>query len=83
MIRPDDRDMKSGIIVRDHNNPTCIDLMEQWWNQIKTKSKRDQVSFNYLIWKNNLKYSFIQWNELVNNYFKLGYKHSKTRGFKV
>lgn len=75
--------VQSGVIVRDHSDPICIDLMEQWWNQIKTKSKRDQVSFNYLVWKNNLKYSFIQWNELVNNYFKLGYKHSKTRGSKV
>ncbi len=47
-----------GIIAREHNNPICIKIMEEWWDEfIRTKSQRDQLSFMYVIWKNGLKLS--------------------------
>lgn len=70
--------VQSNVLVRKHKEKTCINLMEQWWEFIKTKSKRDQVSFNYLIWKNHLTYSYIKWNDINNKYILLGYKHVKT-----
>ena len=27
--------------------------MEDWWKIVSTQSKRDQLSFNYVAWKNN------------------------------
>ncbi len=42
----------NGVIVREHNNTQCIDIMETWWNEIKKESRRDQLSFWYAVWKN-------------------------------
>lgn len=41
-----------NIWVREHNNPACIRIMEEWWNQISTQAPRDQLSFMYAVWKN-------------------------------
>lgn len=44
--------LQSNILVRYHNNENCIKFMEQWWAEVKNKSFRDQLSFNYVSWKN-------------------------------
>lgn len=41
-----------NFIIREHNNPTCVKLMEDWWYEVKNNSKRDQLSFPYVLWKN-------------------------------
>ncbi len=44
------------IIAREHNNPICIKVMEDWWEEFSvTNTKRDQLSFMYVIWKNGFK----------------------------
>lgn len=40
------------ILIREHNNPICINIMQEWWHEISTKSQRDQLSFPYVLWKN-------------------------------
>ena len=44
--------LQSNILVRRHNNPMCIKLMETWFEEVKNGSHRDQLSFNYASWKN-------------------------------
>ena len=44
--------IQSGILFRKHNNKNVIEFQEKWWNEVLTKSKRDQLSFNYIKWKN-------------------------------
>ena len=44
--------LQSNIILRRHNNGDCIRLMEAWFNELKDGSHRDQLSFNYVAWKN-------------------------------
>jgi hypothetical protein len=44
--------IQSGILFRKHNNKNVIEFQEKWWNEVLTKSKRDQLSFNYVKWKN-------------------------------
>lgn len=50
---------ENNIIIRFHNNPKCIDIMETWWNEIMTKTKRDQLSFVYSLWKNKVNSDFV------------------------
>jgi len=38
-------------IVRKHNKKV-YNLMENWWSEIEKHSSRDQLSFNYVLWKN-------------------------------
>jgi hypothetical protein len=44
--------LQSNILLRKHNNEDCIKLMEEWFNEIESGSHRDQLSFNYVAWKN-------------------------------
>ena len=41
-----------GVLVREHMTDKCIKLMEDWWMEVKEGSKRDQISFPYVLWKN-------------------------------
>jgi hypothetical protein len=73
--------MKNGlatnpIILRHHNNKEVIKNMEDWWIEIKHWSKRDQLSFNYIAWKNNFKYEFLEGDSRNNKYFIQTGKHT-------
>lgn len=43
--------LQSNILLRKHNKPDCIKLMEEWFKEVKDGSHRDQLSFNYASWK--------------------------------
>ena len=43
---------QNNILLRKHNEKDCIKLMEDWFAELKDKSHRDQLSFNYVCWKN-------------------------------
>lgn len=46
---------ENNIIFREHNNPMIIKLMEDWWWMIENFSRRDQLSFDFVLWKSKLK----------------------------
>jgi hypothetical protein len=64
------------VIVRRHCAADCIQTMEDWWTEIQYNSKRDQLSFNYCAWKNNLKFNYILGDSRDNTYFKNMGKHT-------
>lgn len=41
-----------NILIREHNNPVCRKLMEDWWEQVEHFSRRDMISLPYVLWKN-------------------------------
>ena len=44
---------ETNILYRNHSQ-NIINLMEEWWEMIKNYSKRDQLSFTYILWKNGI-----------------------------
>lgn len=46
----------SACLIRAHGDTTLQHAMETWWNEIRTRSRRDQLSFGYSCWKNELEY---------------------------
>lgn len=81
---PDDfGNVYCGILIREHNNPICKTLMHDWWGQIKKFSKRDQISFSYVLWKNG--YSIDDVKTVTDKfayegcYWKLGKCHNQPR----
>ena len=42
---------ETNVIIRQHNNKRVKELMESWWNDIMVNSHRDQLSLNYVIWR--------------------------------
>ena len=72
---PDNKGLiESCIIIRNHNNQRCIKFMNKWFYEIKKFSHRDQLSFNYINWKNNIKIKYISKNYVLK-YFKIFPKH--------
>ncbi len=68
---PENNGLLSGmIILRRHNEKDVIKTMDDWWNEIKNNSRRDQLSFNYVAWKNNLNFKFIKEKSVDNKFFK-------------
>ena len=44
---------EATIIVVDLHNTIAKNLLELWWKEVlSTESKRDQLSFTYILWKN-------------------------------
>jgi hypothetical protein len=62
---------ETNIIIRKHNDENCIKIMEEWWNQIRMYTKRDQLSFTYTLWKCGYSSNYIM--SLGNNSRKSTY----------
>ena len=43
---------ETGCIVRNHHDIAIQTIMNDWWNEIEKFSYRDQLSFSYVLWKN-------------------------------
>lgn len=43
--------VQSNIVIRRHNDAYSKELMEKWWSELSKYSHRDQLSFNYALWK--------------------------------
>ena len=46
---------ETNIIFRQHNDDKCKEIMNEWWRWIQKYSRRDQLSFNYSLWKSGYK----------------------------
>lgn len=55
-------------LLRRHNAMDVRSAMESWWHELVTQSKRDQMSFNYIAWKHNLKFNYIPIDGSNNEY---------------
>ncbi len=49
----------SGIILRKNRSKRVMKINEDWWSELENNSKRDQLSFNYVCWKNHFNYGII------------------------
>ena len=43
--------VQTGVIIRNNRNPKVCRLNSEWWKMVRDYSHRDQLSFNYVIWK--------------------------------
>ena len=77
---PDNSGLVQSIIMyRKHNTPSCIKLMEKWWEELSNGSHRDQLSFNYALWKTpEAKFTYLDKKTCESGYFLWGKKHGKS-----
>ena len=62
---------RTSMLTRNQNNSEIIKVMEDWWTELKYNSKRDQLSFPYVCWKNQFNYNFISEDIDSNKWIKL------------
>ncbi|WP_224996825.1 glycosyltransferase domain-containing protein [Cesiribacter sp. SM1] len=51
--------ISGGVLMRNHHHPEVAKAGELWWNEVKNGSRRDQLSFNYVVWKTGLDYGVL------------------------
>ena len=65
-----------SILLREHNNLKCKEIMENWWEELCKWSRRDQISFPYVLWKNGYsKEDVLVLEEEFSRYFECDYWH--------
>ena len=60
---------RTTVVFRRHNESDVIKNSDALWEEMKYGSRRDQISFNYVSWKHNLKFNYIQEDIDDNPYF--------------
>jgi hypothetical protein len=63
--------VQSNVIIRRHNDKNYIDIAKVWWNEVRKKSKRDQLSFNYSIWNKNIEVNIMKPSIISSEYFQI------------
>lgn len=51
---------ETNVIATKISEDMCMKIMEEWWSEMEKFTKRDQLSFTYVLWKNNLQCDFIK-----------------------
>lgn len=69
------------ILFRNHHKEKVIRLMEAWWQEIQNGSRRDQLSLNYVAWKQNYSLAYIPGDPRYNKFF-LKERHKDKNNFK-
>lgn len=70
------------VLLRKHNDQEVKKIMESWWEEIKSGSRRDQLSFNYVAWKHGFEFSYIEGDPRYNKFFSK-VRHAKRENFKA
>lgn len=46
--------LHGGVLIRRHGHRSVIETMESWWYEVSEFSMRDQLSFNFVAWRQGL-----------------------------
>lgn len=60
---------QTTVMVRKHTSPAVIAAMECWWEEINAGSVRDQLSFDYAMWKLGIRYGCVPGHPYCNDRF--------------
>jgi hypothetical protein len=71
----------SPVIVRRHHRPSVRAAMEAWWTEFQRHSARDQISLPYVIWRDSLNITLLDWDLRVSPWFN--YHGHNTPKFKT
>jgi hypothetical protein len=53
---------EGGVIVRRHHQAHVRAAMEQWWSELLKHTTRDQISLSYVIWRNSMTFTLLDWD---------------------
>jgi len=58
---------QTGLLIR-RNTIEVNNFCKLWWNEVLNKSKRDQLSFYYIMWKNPIQYNLFSYDVLFDTF---------------
>jgi prepilin-type processing-associated H-X9-DG protein len=70
---------ENGVLLRNHGNPHVAAAMEMWWQEYCNRTRRDQISLPFVLWKTGLQaVELKEGPRLSDRYFSLR-PHTKYR----
>ncbi len=63
----------TGLMIRNHRSKKVEEFMNSWWNEVNLKSKRDQLSFNFVLWKHPLSIEYLDFKKTLSSDFKMNF----------
>lgn len=77
---PDDQGLSATmVVIRDHRNINVRKSNASWWSIIASGVRRDQLSFNYVLWKHGLKWQILDIDWRIPNALFTRVDHIDTR----
>lgn len=64
---------ETQILFRNNENEVVKNINDEWWELMQQFSRRDQLSINYLLWKNNLLPNYIFGDKGSRNHPDIAY----------
>ena len=65
----------TAVLIRRNNENDVKVLNEEWWNIVSNYSNRDQLSFNFIIWKYGIKNHMKEYHILEKFFYITPHKH--------
>lgn len=62
--------IESCVLVRSHHDEALKGVMSDWWEELNTRTHRDQLSIGYVCWKNKYQFDLCELNIYDNPYVK-------------
>ena len=59
---------EGACLIRSHHDPVLTQVMEDWWNEVNTRTTRDQLSLGYVCKKNSYNFDLCALNLYRNDY---------------
>lgn len=76
--------INGGVLIRKHNDPEVVRLMERWWYFVQHYSKRDQLSFNFVAWEQGFGFVYLPGDiRRRNPWFYMVSKNDRTLAFSL
>lgn len=76
---PEDQPLtENNFIVRKHSDPRVQELMGLWWEHIERYTKRDQISFPYVVWRSGVPVKRFDFAGSIDNQYIKKISHRKT-----
>ena len=72
---------ETGVLFRNHKKSLMISFDKLWWQCIEKYSRRDQLSFNFVLWKLNIECEYFlsnRENTRNSNLFSINVNHAHT-----
>ncbi len=69
--------VNTGLMIRNHRSKKVKEFMNSWWNEVYSKSKRDQLSFNFVLWKHQLSVGYCDFKKTFSSDFEWHSSHPK------
>jgi len=58
------------VLFRKHMEESLQEVMEAWWQELVKGSRRDQLSFNYVMWRHKFPFVYLPGDPRYNNLFR-------------